>query len=359
MTPAEPASPSALARFLDNPYAGFAAEAARLPLADEPCLEAWRDYAREAADDGAAAVLRRRLVQLRFPIRAGISGEAAYQGAVRRGEPPPAEGGAELVDPDGIALAIHPTPAGAVPVVTARHRADFETLVRALASRNEPRPVPPAMGACLVRGLVNPDRLERRRLAFLAAGHPPAGWPAERARRVADRGEYQDTVLLLSTGPYSAVDAAELGLEPAGWRAISGLLRRDHEAFHYLTFRLSGRVRSHLLDEVLADLAGLLATPLPYRAATALRFLGIDEQGALRQGARLHLYVGEPPLAGEDLATAVELTVAATRNLEAALATEPRLADPAERTALLLRAASLGLAGLAEAGTVARLSTGR
>lgn len=43
------------------------------PLADEPFVEAWEMYSREARVRGVFAALRERLVQLRFPIQAGIS----------------------------------------------------------------------------------------------------------------------------------------------------------------------------------------------------------------------------------------------------------------------------------------------
>ena len=39
---------------------------------------------------------------------------------------------------------------------------------------------------------------------------------------------------------------------------LSLAIRREHEATHYFTTRLFGRVRSHALDELLADFIGLL-----------------------------------------------------------------------------------------------------
>src|ERR1700694_3925578 len=56
-----------------------------LPLADEPHLEMWTAYAREARLNGTMAALKAHLLQLRFPVRAGISDEADYRAATRRG----------------------------------------------------------------------------------------------------------------------------------------------------------------------------------------------------------------------------------------------------------------------------------
>jgi len=42
-------------------------------------------YAEEAAGGGAALTLRQRLVQLQFPIAEGVSADAAYLAATRRG----------------------------------------------------------------------------------------------------------------------------------------------------------------------------------------------------------------------------------------------------------------------------------
>jgi hypothetical protein len=63
-----------------------AADDATFPLADEPFVEVWAEYAAEAVERGAAAVLRERLVQLRFPVAAGTSADDAYRRATRRGE---------------------------------------------------------------------------------------------------------------------------------------------------------------------------------------------------------------------------------------------------------------------------------
>ena len=55
-----------------------------LPLPAEPQVAAWEHYSLEVAEAGAVAALRRRLVQLRFPIWEGISQSEAYRGACQQ-----------------------------------------------------------------------------------------------------------------------------------------------------------------------------------------------------------------------------------------------------------------------------------
>lgn len=354
-------------RYTENPYRQSLdlIRSRGLPLLDEPHVAAWRDYEQKAAAEGVWEVLRGRLLQLRFPVRSGMSQDPGYLAATRRGTVPAAkdgedaEPGLELAEPEALRLSVHPTLAGAVPVIVAGHRADFVALVRALTARNEPAPVPDSMGACLVKGLVNWDRVASHRRAWEASFDTAPGedaWKLELARLAARKELYQDRLLLLSTGPYSAVEPVEAGTGPEQWLADSLVLRREHECFHYLTLRLFGLIRSNLLDEILADAAGLLALHSGnsgYSRALALRFLGITDQEppALVSGARLELYRGDPPLPEAAVAVLARLARAAVETLErivSALAAESRN-DPAGRTLVLLTLAAMGLEQLAGA----------
>lgn len=319
-----------------------------LPLPDEPHLEAWSGYLEDARRVGVFESLARRLVQLRFPVAAGISERAEYRAVTRRGAPPPA-GRLALADPVGLELRLHPTPAGRVPVLTARRRGDFELLVQALSGRNEPEPVPPAMGACMVAGLNNWDRIHALRRRWEAAGGDgEEGWWDEMARLKERRELYQDRLILLSVGPYSAVAAAELGLEEDDWLRRSLAIRLDHECTHYLTLRVLGAMRNNLLDELIADYAGLIAGFGEYRAAVARRVLGLDESGAAIAGGRVGHYRGAPPLSGRAFAAVRALTVDATANLEALFRSAPQeLCEPAALGWTLLALASRTLPELA------------
>jgi len=77
---------------------------------------------------------------------------------------------------------------------------------------------------------------------------------------------YQDRFIILSSGPYSGVAAAEMGVPEDEWRRISLTIRLEHECAHYLTRQILGSMRNSLLDELIADFAGIVAATDRYRA---------------------------------------------------------------------------------------------
>lgn len=82
-------------------------------------------------------------------------------------------------------------------------RTDFVALVRALTIRNEPGPVPASMGACIVSGLNNWDRIVEHRRRWEAEGgdRSETGWREEFRRLVPHKELYQDRFLILGDGP--------------------------------------------------------------------------------------------------------------------------------------------------------------
>lgn len=324
----------------------------RFPLPDEPFVPFWEAVEREARARGAFAVLREHLPQLRFPIRQGISETEGYRAATRRGVPPeeiPEATGLVVERPEAIELVIHESPAGRIPLLIARRRAEFTALLQALAKRNEPEPVPDAQGALMVSGYNNWSRIGKLRRHWEALPAPQretATWNEEFQRLQTRRELYQDRFILLSDGPYSAVPAADLGLDEAEWRETSLALRRDHECAHYLTRRLFGSMRNNLLDELIADYTGMVGATGRFRAAWFLRFVG----------SRLDLYRGKPPLSDGAfgiLQALVKRAAASLERFDAGLPPDPR--GP-EGTALLVAAlASLRLEDLAADGAEERL----
>jgi len=331
-----------------NPYREIALPSGFPPLAEEAQVPFWRRYAAEAGELGAAAALSRRFPQLRFPVRAGISQEDAYRGATRRGAFDAAEArvGLELERPEALELAVDDVAAGAVPVLATPSRRDFETLVRAFTARNEPVEVPAAMGACLIKGLADWERVASYRRAWEdahgTAGDEPA-WATEMGALAQRKELWQDRLILLSSGPYSAVPAAEAGCDELEWGRRSVAIRRAHEGFHYLTLRLAGRIRSNLLDELVADFAGLSTACGRYPDALARRFLGVDRLPELRAGGRIEVYRGDPPLSDAALAVLARLAERATRSLAAVETSEEERRSPAALAALLVALARLEL----------------
>jgi uncharacterized protein DUF7005 len=308
------------------------------PLPDEPFVAAWERYVVDAARIGVDASLRARLVQLRFPIEAGMSKRESYLAATRRGAGLDAvtEPGVRFVDPEHLRLFIHPTVAGRVPIIVASAREDFVALVQALTCRNEPKPIPASMGACIVSGYNNWDRVFALR-------------PRLELSDIASRKElYQDRFIILSSGPYSGVDAGEMGLTDAEWRRLSLTIRLEHECAHYVTRQILGSMRNSLLDELIADFAGIVAAIGRYRADWFLRFLGLESASGCRPGGRMHNYRGAPALS-DGAFTVLQRVVrrAAARVEEMCAPRGPESSTPLARTRTIVALAQVGLEGLA------------
>ena len=315
----EPATEELLA-YLENHFTVPAAGTIPIPLADERCVAAWEEYVQACdREGGGAAVLRRRLPQLAFPIAEGMSQDAGYRRATREGRwEPEADEGLEFERPESVTLRLHATPAGRIAVITCHHRADFVALLRALTRRNEPEVIPESMGACMVGGFANWNRIRVLRNAWAATAVDPSetgwrqAWPALSHRKE----EYQDRFILLSDGPYSGVRAEVIGVDADTWRDWSLCLRLEHECAHYFTRRVFGSMRNTLLDELIADFAGITAVVPTFQARWYLAFLGLERYPAYREGGRLQNYRGTPPLSDDAFSVLQALVVAAAGRVE-------------------------------------------
>ncbi len=289
-----------------------------LPLSPEAHITAWEQYLTEAKAIGAYAVLKQRLVQLQFPILAGISETEAYRTATRQGKVIEAKT-TKLIftEPEKLQLQLHQTIAGTIPVIIAGNRQDFVSLVQALTKRNEPSPIPDSMGACIVGGYNNWDRIHQYRQEWTSQQNRNSenDWNSEFKRLIKRQELYQDCFIILSPGPYSNLAASELGLTNETWQELSLTIRLEHECTHYITRRLFGSMRNNLLDEFIADYRGIIAAVGNYRADWFLNFLGLESL-TYREGGRLQNYRGDPPLSdGAFMILQVLLKKAAT-NLE-------------------------------------------
>lgn len=351
-----------LAAYCAHPYS-VDRERPRFPLADEPHIERWRLYAAQARCDGAFAALRRRFVQLRVPIADGVSADDAYRAATRKGQSTEADRkfapGLALEDAEGLQLELQATIAGVVPVITPATRTDFERLVQAFTERNEPAPVPAAMGACIVTGFNNWDRIAAHREQWARSrpdGDSEAAWNEEFARLVPQKPLYQDRFIILSRGPYSNTAAAEATIEEREWLDRSLVLRREHELAHYFSYRVFGVLRSHASDELVADFVGLVRAFGSYRGDLARRFLGVEAFPSFRPGGRLEGYRGKPPLSDAAFIILTRLVNAAVTNLEAvAVAEAARLGDLGRLAPLIYALSTFPLDELADNDLVARV----
>jgi hypothetical protein len=314
----------------------------RFPLPDEPYVAVWQSYAYLALQIGAVACLRERLVQLRFPIRAGMSGTEDYRAATRAGRWPETSEDLPFEAPEAVRIFVHATPAGRIPVVVAGARADFVALVQALTCRNEPVPVPPSMGACIVSGFNNWDRIARLKVDWESGSSSkvdPEDWPIRFSEIARSPELYQDRFIILSAGPYSATPASALGLSDEDWQRRSLIVRLEHECTHHFTRQVLGSMRNSLPEELVADYMGIIAAEGHFRADWLLRFLGL-EGTTYRPGGRLENYRGTRPLSQAGFA---HLQVAVRRAIDNLASFRP----PGDKARTIIALSRLGLEGLA------------
>lgn len=300
----------------------FSTLSAKFPLPPEPHVAAWEEYATLAKEIGVFQALSSKLVQLKFPILQGISQTQAYRFATRKGVS--VDGmveatGLVLQQPEQLQLMLHQSLAGVIPVLLTRNREDFVSLVQALTMRNEPLPVPASMGACMITGLNNWDRVRQYRQQWEVRNFgscSESSWLEEFGRLIPQKQLYQDRLIILSDGFYSNVSANDIGLSEPEWRRISLNIRLEHECTHYFTHRLFGSMRNNLLDELIADYIGIVAAIGHYRADWFLRFLGLESFPDYREGGRLQNYRGQPPLSEGAFKILQALVKSAAENLE-------------------------------------------
>ena len=346
---ASPAEAEELCAYARNVF-DFSRLPATYPLPDEPFAAAWQSYAEDARERGALPALRERLVQLRFPVEEGISSTERYRAATRRGVAPDG-GGLELEQPARLQVCIHSTPAGRVPIIVAGARADFELLVLSLTRRNEPGDVPASMGACIVSGYNNWDRIGRLRRQWEetpAAERACADWDTRFGEIASRRELYQDRFILLSSGPYSGVAAPKLGLTDDTWLGRSLTIRLEHECTHYFTRQVLGSMRNALGDELIADYMGIVAAEGRYRADWFLHFVGLEGL-TYRPGGRLQNYRGDPALSAGAFGVLQAAVRRAADNLEAfdeRRRREGRAWTDEEKARTIIALARSGLEGL-------------
>ncbi len=266
-------------------------------LSDEPHVMRWKMYSQQVALHDVFPVLKKHLYCLRFPIEEGISQTEVHRAARLKGVLPPSTyKGLSLQSPNSLQLRIHKSVVGAVPVLITDNRTDFIFLVQAFAFKNEPVNVPDSMGACMIAGFNNWDRIHAYRKQW-EVGHPEQcselAWQFEFERILPQKSLYQDRFIILYKGFYSGVTPSGIGLLDEEWRQKSLQIRLEHECTHYFTKRVFGVMHSHLLDEMLADYAGIVAALGYYRADWFLRFMGMEAYPEYREGGRLQNYLGD------------------------------------------------------------------
>ena len=224
----------------------------------------------------------------------GEESAALYRPVVGRGEDPPTHSLDHFRGNRMDSVTTETTPAGEVQIVTLGDRQDFEMFLQIMGNRCMPEEIPATQGASILDGVINWPKIRKHEEEYLAAGGDPAGLTEEFKRFTADPRNFKDALIVLSTGPYSAVRAEDIGMEEESWLTTSYRIRKAHECTHFICRRLFPEKINAIWDELAADAVGLYAAFGRYDLPLAERFLGVGADGYT--GGRLENYAK-----GEDL----------------------------------------------------------
>lgn len=230
-----------------------------------------------------------RYPQLTLLPGEGMSQDEAYIRIARRGKFPQELSNTYHSSPKDF-LRIEKTIAGNIECLYLDNREDFERFVQVLAYRCENRVVPASMGAVTITNLNNWRKIEAHKKSYLLSGG--TDWKGEFQRFTSIPENYKDTLVIVGSGGYSGISAQSAGFEDEEWLRLSMTIRLYHEMAHVVFKRMYKKEINPLIEEVVADAAGIYKAFGAYLPALAKKFLGIEEK-EYRQGGRLENYLKE------------------------------------------------------------------
>lgn len=267
-------------------------------LPDEPQTRRWTYYVEAAHQIGVYPLLKRYISPFQFPIQKGISQWSPYRSVTLKGKSAqdiPEATGLVLQSPETLEIKMYKSIVGSIPVLIVSHEQDFKTIIQALAHKNEPKSIPASMGASIIKGLNNWDRIQQLKKIWKIA-NPGGRWATYFKQSILPKKNlYQDTLIVLSTKPYSGLSAKKVGLSEEEWLRHSMDLRLEHECAHYFTLRHLGGMHVNMHDELIADYMGITQVLGHFRADWFLAFIGLSDKG-YQPGSRLENYVGKSGL---------------------------------------------------------------
>jgi len=223
--------------------------------------------------------------QLCLPIAHNERETEEYKECVLMGEPVRREPAFSFSEEDELSEVS--TPVGEARILVLANREDFVHAYRALACRCEPEEIPDSVGAVTVQGLINWGKIRQHQEEYLAAGG--SDWDEEFGRFTSVKSNYRDSFILLSTGNYSDIPAAAVGIGEQEWKAKSLTIRKYHELTHFICRAKYPQDIDAIRDEVVADMIGLVKAFGEYDTGLAKTFLGIEGE-SFRDGGRLAHY---------------------------------------------------------------------
>ncbi|WP_163407280.1 DUF7005 family protein [Flavobacterium ajazii] len=264
-------------------------------------VEFWENCFKKDNSENTFDTLKRCYPQLNFPIETGIEKSEIYKDFVLRGKIDCSnlKTSLELIDPKNIKFEINDSIAGKVPLLTISNEEDFIKIIQSLLHKNNPVEIPLSMGAVLINGINNWEKLNVLKENWMG-NNPLGNWNAEFSNVIRNTSLYKDQLIVLSTKPYSNVPANQLGLPYDLWISHSVSIRREHEFTHLYTLKKHGLASNNLHDELIADYIGIIKTIGYYDKTWMLNFMGLEKYPKYRKGARLENYVKESKLSEDD-----------------------------------------------------------
>lgn len=297
----------------------FCSEQAKIHFTfeDEAYINSWENYCLKSTENGVFEIIKNCYPQFNFPIESGIDKSQVYVDAVLKGktENIQLENNLKCKNLAGISLHIHKSIAGKVPVLTISDDQDFTEFVQCILYKNNPIFIPLSMGALLVNGINNWDRLRTLKKNWVE-NNPLGNWKEEFSKNVLSNPHlYKDKIIMLSTKPYSNVSASSLEISEVAWKSASHTIRLEHECTHLYTLKKYGCASNNLHDELIADYIGISKTFGSYNKLWMLTFMGLEEYPIYRRGARLENYLGSNGLSPENFEKIIVIIKNAIENI--------------------------------------------
>jgi hypothetical protein len=270
-------------------------------FSEESACEFWHNCSKNNDVEPIFGTLKRCYPQLNFPIETGVEKTELYKDFVLRGKTDftNLKSCLELNDPKSIKLEVGKNLAGKIPVLTISNEEDFVKIIQSLLHKNNPVEIPHSMGAVLINGINNWERINILKNRWLAK-NPLGNWNQEFSKVIPNKFLYKDKLIILSTKPYSNIPAGRLGLTDETWISHSISIRKEHEFTHLYTLKRYGLASNNLHDELIADYIGIIKTIGHFEKNWMLNFMGLEEFPKYRRGARLENYIKENRLSQED-----------------------------------------------------------
>ncbi|WP_336704656.1 DUF7005 family protein [Chryseobacterium indologenes] len=279
----------------------FSSERLKTVASEEnACVEFWKYYLQKT-DESHFQILKDFYPQLYFPIETEINKTEDYINAVLKGKDSFKNLQTHLFlnHAEGISIQLHKDISGTIPVISINDSQDFVVIAQSLLYKNNPKPIPSSMGAFLANGINNWERIHALKKEWIE-NRPSNNWNNEFSKNILPIPElYKDKIIVVSTKPYSNIQAAHLGLSEDEWKAYSYSIRLEHECTHLYTLQRYGCASNNLHDELIADYIGIAKTLGNYNKEWMLAFMGLENYPQYREGSRLENYIDRIDISGD------------------------------------------------------------